>query len=83
MWVSFTYIHIYIRIPICNLPSFLPIDKTSFISICEQGGSGYVREISFEDIILDKVKTPIDIDQFYPNSINQVSYMLCVFDNAS
>ncbi|KAJ8640537.1 hypothetical protein MRB53_017231 [Persea americana] len=43
-----------------------------------QGGSGYVREISFEDIILDKVKTPIDIDQFYPNSINQTVKDPCI-----
>ncbi|XXG63634.1 hypothetical protein AAC387_Pa05g1775 [Persea americana] len=31
-----------------------------------QGGSGYVRGISFQDIILDKVQTAIGIDQFYP-----------------
>ncbi|KAJ8640540.1 hypothetical protein MRB53_017234 [Persea americana] len=31
-----------------------------------QGGSGYVRGISFQDIILDEVQTAIAIDQFYP-----------------
>ncbi|RWR83109.1 putative polygalacturonase [Cinnamomum micranthum f. kanehirae] len=64
----YLHIHTYICIPNCNLPYFLAIDKDFFISICEQGGSGYVREISFKDIVLDKVKIPIDIDQFYPNS---------------
>ncbi|RWR83107.1 putative polygalacturonase [Cinnamomum micranthum f. kanehirae] len=45
-----------------------------------QGGSGYVREISFKDIILDKVKIPIDIDQFYPNLINQDDQHIQVSD---
>ncbi|KAI4379894.1 hypothetical protein MLD38_006134 [Melastoma candidum] len=30
-----------------------------------QGGSGTVRDISFEDIILDNTRNPIIIDQFY------------------
>ncbi|XP_043702723.1 probable polygalacturonase At3g15720 [Telopea speciosissima] len=32
-----------------------------------QGGSGYARKITFEQIILSEVKNPIVIDQYYPN----------------
>ncbi|KAF8400648.1 hypothetical protein HHK36_013947 [Tetracentron sinense] len=36
-----------------------------------QGGSGYARKISFEQITLTAVKNPIIIDQYYCNGANQ------------
>ncbi|XP_026419501.1 probable polygalacturonase At1g80170 [Papaver somniferum] len=35
-----------------------------------QGGSGYARDIKFEDIYFDSVDNPIVIDQYYCNGVH-------------
>ena len=44
-----------------------------------QGGSGYAREISYENINFNSVRSPIEIDQYYcplGNCANKVMMLL-------
>ncbi|XP_042448864.1 probable polygalacturonase At2g43860 [Zingiber officinale] len=41
------------------------VQQSQFVSIRNSGGSGFARNISFEDITMNDVRYPIIIDQYY------------------